>query len=202
MATDDFPYAWLLGVFLAVLSSTVYTIGINLQKLSHNWIALGRPKIQYYTAWGAGMVLLAGGAGMDLAALAFAAQTIIAPLVCGVPRRRVCGAVNACRQTPHPQLFKRLLQYHDCITLQGAWTLVSNAILAPWMQGEKISRRVRCLLFGWCCGLATKYLQEYVATGIIVAGTAVSVAMASHDTPDQTSAVGISVSREWHRPPN
>lgn len=66
----------------------------------------------------------------DFAALAFAAQSIVAPL--------------------------------------GALTLVSNVVLAPLLLGETISR------------------ADVVATAVIIAGSCLAVAFASHEEKEYT----------------
>lgn len=78
-------HLWYVGVILCVIASFINIFGINVQKFSymqkeeHEAAATEHP---YYLdfVWWIGMVLIIFGVVLDLAALAFAAQSMIAPL--------------------------------------------------------------------------------------------------------------------------
>lgn len=75
---------WFLGVTIAVLASFLSTFGINLQKYSHMQNlrlpeVLQKPYYQQFL-WCCGMCLLGASAVCDFVALAFVAQSLIAPL--------------------------------------------------------------------------------------------------------------------------
>eukprot|EP00656_Telonema_subtile_P044524 TRINITY_DN5077_c0_g1_i1.p1 TRINITY_DN5077_c0_g1~~TRINITY_DN5077_c0_g1_i1.p1 ORF type:complete len:397 (+),score=110.90 TRINITY_DN5077_c0_g1_i1:154-1344(+) len=75
---------WFLGVTIAVLASFLSTFGINLQKYSHMQNqrlpqVLQQPYYQQFL-WCCGMCLLVASAVCDFVALAFVAQSLIAPL--------------------------------------------------------------------------------------------------------------------------
>eukprot|EP00658_Telonema_sp_P-2_P032057 TRINITY_DN23838_c0_g2_i1.p1 TRINITY_DN23838_c0_g2~~TRINITY_DN23838_c0_g2_i1.p1 ORF type:complete len:408 (-),score=79.03 TRINITY_DN23838_c0_g2_i1:368-1591(-) len=75
---------WFLGVTIAVAASFLSTFGINLQKYSHMQNqrlpeVLQKPYYQQFL-WCSGMCLLGASAICDFVALAFVAQSLIAPL--------------------------------------------------------------------------------------------------------------------------
>lgn len=77
-------YHWAVGVILAAVASIVSNLGLNFQKLTHikNADASEEVKRHYYksTLWIAGLWMIIFGSIADFAALAFGAQSIIAPL--------------------------------------------------------------------------------------------------------------------------
>lgn len=75
---------WFLGVTVAIFASFMSTFGINLQKYSHMQNVrlpevLQKPYYQQFL-WCCGMCLLAASSICDFVALAFVAQSLIAPL--------------------------------------------------------------------------------------------------------------------------
>jgi len=77
-------WTWILGVTIAIFASFMSTFGINLQKYSHMQNlrlpeVLQKPYYQQFL-WCCGMCLLAASAICDFVALAFVAQSLIAPL--------------------------------------------------------------------------------------------------------------------------
>lgn len=151
-------YGWAIGVALAALAAVVSNVGLNLQKWQHNRLsaeherlvsesrssakgssspssggedALPPPAKPGYAServWQLGLFLIALGSLFDFAALAFAAQSVVAPL--------------------------------------GSLTLVSNVVVAPWLLGERRTRK------------------DVVATAFIVCGAAMSVTFAAHESED------------------
>jgi len=77
---------WILGAALCVFASGLSTFGINLQKYSHlqsaESLSPGQAAQPYYLRgfWWAGFLLIIFGTLMDVVALAFAAQSLVAPL--------------------------------------------------------------------------------------------------------------------------
>jgi len=67
--TDE---TWIMGILLATVASFINNIGVNLQKLYHT------NGIKAY--WLAGMLAIATGSVLDITALSFAPQSVIAPL--------------------------------------------------------------------------------------------------------------------------
>ncbi|RYG42616.1 hypothetical protein EON68_01615, partial [archaeon] len=77
----SFKYAWVVAVVIACAASTISNFGMNLQKLALTYRAAGNVRRPVYMAlWVLGFVGIVGGAGCDFAALAFGAQSIVAPL--------------------------------------------------------------------------------------------------------------------------
>jgi len=77
-------YHWAIGVVLAAAASVISNLGLNFQKLTHLKIADQdeHAKLNYYkdTVWMLGLLMVIIGSLADFAALAFGAQSIIAPL--------------------------------------------------------------------------------------------------------------------------
>jgi uncharacterized membrane protein len=77
-------YHWAIGVVLAALASVISNLGLNFQKLTHikNSNASEQVKREYYKSslWIIGLMMIILGSIADFAALAFGAQSIIAPL--------------------------------------------------------------------------------------------------------------------------
>ena len=74
------PYSWVIAVVIAIIASTISNFGLNLQKLAITQKQKGVPKSVYTFVWIMGMLGIVGGALCDFAALAFGAQSIVAPL--------------------------------------------------------------------------------------------------------------------------
>lgn len=92
---------WVLGAFIAILAAFISNIGLNLQKLAHIEIAYGDPFTKkerplsarenylFNHRWISGIALTILGSVADFAALAFAAQSLVAilgslTLVCNI----------------------------------------------------------------------------------------------------------------------
>ena len=77
-------YHWAVGVVLAAAASIISNLGLNFQKLTHIKISDldEHAKKHYYKngVWMAGLFMIILGSICDFAALAFGAQSIIAPL--------------------------------------------------------------------------------------------------------------------------
>lgn len=88
MTESDSSYRWLIGVLLAAIASVISNLGLTLQKLSHKRNqAMGAEHAMEHTEnyhkdpiWMVGLALVILGSVADLAALGFAAQSIVAPL--------------------------------------------------------------------------------------------------------------------------
>ncbi len=77
-------YHWAVGVILAALAAIISNLGLNFQKLTHikNADQSEKAKKDYYKSslWILGLAMIILGSVADFAALAFGAQSIIAPL--------------------------------------------------------------------------------------------------------------------------
>lgn len=83
-AISNVSTVWIIGVTCASLASFLSTFGVNLQKYSHqqNDRLPKAQQIPYWRQflWFAGLILLISGTIADMVALAFVAQSLIAPL--------------------------------------------------------------------------------------------------------------------------
>ena len=129
--TAEFCAMALVSVFIAATGSLCSTLGMNLQKLTHDRLQkAGNHNANYATQplWALGLFLIVFDAAvLDLFTFGMAPASLLAPL--------------------------------------ASLVLVWNIFLAPLMLGEKLDR------------------EGLKATAIIICGTAMSSATASHETP-------------------
>jgi len=83
-AISNVSTIWIIGVTCASLASFLSTFGVNLQKYSHqqNDRLPKAQQVPYWRQflWAAGLILIISGSIADFVALAFVAQSLIAPL--------------------------------------------------------------------------------------------------------------------------